>query len=80
MALKMYKSDIDMYISTFENLVLEAGYNCDAKGTIHHFAQGLQPDLLKTLVYLPVIPTTMDEWQTKAHEEVKNNATREVML
>jgi hypothetical protein len=46
MALKMHKSNIDTYISTFENLVREAGYNCDAKGTVHLFAQGLCPDLL----------------------------------
>ena len=48
MALKMYKNDIDTYISTFENLASEAGYNHDAKGTIHLFAQGLQPNLLRT--------------------------------
>jgi hypothetical protein len=60
MALKMHKSDIDTYISIFENLVTEAGYNYDAKGTVHLFAQGLRPDLLRTLIYLPTIPTTMD--------------------
>jgi hypothetical protein len=66
MALKMHKSDIDTYISTFENLVREAGYNRDAKGTVHLFAQGLCPDLLRTLIYLPAIPVTMDQWQDKA--------------
>jgi hypothetical protein len=60
MALKMHKSNIDIYISTFENLVREAGYNHDAKGTVHLFAQGLYPNLLRTLVYLPAIPTTID--------------------
>jgi hypothetical protein len=66
MALKMHKSDIDTYISTFKNLVREAGYNHDAKGTVHLFAQGLCPDLLRTLIYLPAIPVTMDQWQDKA--------------
>jgi hypothetical protein len=80
MALKMHKSDIDTYISTFENLVREAGYNCNAKGTVHLFAQGLCPNLLRTLVYLPAIPVTIDQWQDKAQEEVKNNATRETIL
>src|SRR5437588_4146868 len=79
-ALKMHKSDIDTYISTFENLVREAGYNHNAKGTVHLFAQGLCPDLLRTLIYLPAIPVTMDQWQDKAREEVKNNATRETIL
>jgi hypothetical protein len=80
MALKMHKSNIDTYISTFKNLVTEAGYNHDAKGTVHLFVQGLCPDLLRTLIYLPTIPVTMDEWQNKACEEIKNNATRETML
>ena len=80
MALKMYKNDIDTYISTFENLASEAGYNRDAKGTIHLFAQGLQPNLLCTLLYLPAIPQTMDDWQRTACDEVKNNTFRETML
>jgi hypothetical protein len=61
-------------------LVVEAGYNCDAKGTVHLFTQGLSPNLLKSLLYAPIIPVTMDDWQTKAQEEVKNNALRETML
>ena len=80
MALKMYKNDIDTYISTFENLASEAGYNRDAKGTIHLFAQGLQANLLRTLLYLPTIPQTMDDWQRTARDEVKNNTFRETML
>ena len=80
MALKMYKSDIDFYIATFENLVREAGYNRDAKGTVHLFAQGLRPDLLNTLLYLPVIPETMDEWQEKACNEIKKNAYCKTLL
>ena len=80
MALKMYKSDIDSYIATFENLVREASYNRDAKGTMHLFTQGLRPDLLQTLLYLPTIPETMDEWQEKARNEIKKNAYRETLL
>ena len=80
MALKMYKSDIDSYIATFENLVREASYNRDAKGTVHLFAQGLRPDLLQTLLYLPTIPETMDEWQEKARNEIKKNAYCETLL
>jgi hypothetical protein len=76
----MYRNDIDTYISTFETLVVKAGYNCDAKGTVHLFAQGLLPSLLYDLLYSPVIPQTMDEWQTRARDEVKNNAFRETML
>ena len=80
MALKMYRNDIDSYISTFDTLVVEARYNCNAKGTVHLFAQGLLPNLLKSLLYAPIIPITMDDWQTKVQEEVKNNALRETML
>src|SRR5947208_7313760 len=80
LALRMYRNDIDTYISTFETLVVEAGYNRDAKGTVHLFAQGLSPSLLRDLLYSPTIPQTMDDWQTRARDEVKNNAFRETML
>jgi hypothetical protein len=66
MALKMYRNNIDSYISIFKTLVVEAGYNHDAKGTVYLFAQGLLPNLLRSLLYAPIIPVTMDDWQTKA--------------
>src|SRR5579863_4202041 len=38
MPLKMYKDDLDTYISTFRHLVREANYDHNACGTMHLFA------------------------------------------
>jgi hypothetical protein len=80
MALKMYQNDIDNYIATFENLVRDAGYDRTAKGTMHLFAQGLHPPILKEILYHGAIPDTIDEWQKSAREEIKKQAFRETML
>ena len=80
MALKMYKNEIDNYIATFENLVRDAGYDCTSTGTVYLFAQGLNPQILKDILYSNTIPTTMDEWQKAAHKKIKKQAFRETML
>jgi hypothetical protein len=80
MALKMYKEDVDTYISTFGHLVREANYDRDAKGTMHLFAQGLNPKILEAILYGNAIPTTIDGWETAAREEIKKNAFRQTML
>ena len=80
MALKMYKNDIDNYIATFENLVRDAGYDRTSTGTMHLFAQGLNPQILKDILYSNTIPTTMNDWQKAAREEIKKQAFRETML
>ena len=79
-ALKMYKNDIDNYIATFENLVRDTGYNCTARGTIHLFVQGLNPQILKDILYSNTIPDTMNGWQTAAQEEIKKQVFRETIL
>jgi hypothetical protein len=80
MALKMYKDNIDSYIATFRSLVKAAGYDCNAKGTMHLFAQGLRPELLKEILYSNNIPDTIDNWEKQACKEIKKNALRETML
>jgi hypothetical protein len=60
MALKMYKDDVDSYIATFGNLVKAAGYDHNTKGTMHLFAQGLRPELLRAILYSNNIPDTID--------------------
>jgi len=61
MALKMYKDDLDMYISTFDHLCKQANYDCTAEGTMHIFAWGLKPELLQAILYgQGAIPNTID--------------------
>ena len=80
MALKMFRDDIDSYITTFGHLVREASYDRDTPGTMHLFAQGLKPDLLRAILYSTTIPTTIEGWETAARDEIKKQAFRQTML
>jgi hypothetical protein len=80
MALKMFKDDIDSYIATFGALVKAAGYDCNAKETMHLFAQGLRLELLRAILYSNTIPDTIENWEKQACEEIKKNALRDTML
>ena len=51
MALKMFKDNLDTYISTFTNLCKQANYDRNAEGTMHLFAQGLKCKLLQAILY-----------------------------
>ena len=77
----MHKNDLDTYIATFNHLCREAGYDCTAKGTIYLFAQGLNPQILKAILYgAGAIPTTADDWAARAHEELQKDAYRNTMF
>ena len=81
LAIKMHKNDLDTYIATFNHLCREAGYNHTAKETIHLFAQGLNPQILKAILYSAgAIPTTADDWATRARKELKKDAYRNTMF
>jgi len=81
MALKMYQDDLDTYISTFKNLCNQASYNITTEGTMHLFAQGLKQKLLEAILYRQGgIPTTINEWETTARDEMKKHAYRQTML
>jgi len=81
MALKMYQDDLDMYISTFKNLVTQASYDITTEGTKHLFAQGLKPKLLESILYRQGgIPTTITEWEDAARDKMKKHAYRQTML
>jgi len=77
----MHKHDLDTYIATFNHLCREAGYDRTAKGTIHLFAQGLNPAILKSILFsVGAIPVTMDAWETAAHNELKKIAYRNMIF
>jgi len=81
MALKMFKDDLDSYISTFNNLCKQANYDCAAEGTMHIFAQGLKPSLLQAILYgQGAIPNTIIQWEDTARDEMKKHAYRQTML
>ena len=77
----MHKHDLDTYIATFNHLCREAGYDQTAKGTIRLFAQGLNPAILKSILFgTEAIPVTMDAWETAAYDELKKIAYRDTMF
>ena len=81
LAIKMHKNDLDTCIATFNHLCREAGYDHTAKGTIHHFVQGLNPVILKSILYgAGAIPVTTDAWETAAHDELKKIAYRDTIF
>jgi len=81
MALKMYQDNLDMYISTFKHLCTQANYDITTEGTMHLFAQGLKQKLLESILYRQGgIPTTINEWEDAARDEMKKHAYRQTML
>ena len=73
-ALKMYKDNLDLYISTFKQLANEAGYAEDAAATIHFFASGLESKLLLKILDRENPPNTLPEWETAARTELQKRA------
>ena len=81
MALKMFKDDLDMYISKFTYLCKQANYDCNAEGTMHLFAQGLKHKLLQAILYRQgAIPDTITAWKNAARDEIKKHAYRQTVL
>jgi len=81
LAIKMHKHDLDTYIATFNHLCREAQYNHTAKGTIHLLAQGLNPAILKSILFgAGAIPVTMEEWENAARDELKKIAYRDTIF
>jgi len=81
LAIRIHKNNLDTYIATFNHLCQEAHYDQTAKGTIHLFAQGLNPAILKAILFgAATIPVTMEEWETAACKELKKIAYREMIF
>ena len=81
MALKMYKDDLDTYISTFTHLCKQSNYDRNAEGTMHLFAQGLKCELLQAILYgSGAIPDTIDARENAARDEMKKHAYRQTVL
>jgi len=67
--LRMQGSNIDSYITDFDRLVDEAGYNKFDMGVMIKFKEGLQPSLLREILLHTVpAPNTLAGWRQKARE------------
>ena len=63
--------DVDVYIATFNQLALAAGWEADALGTIDKFANGLKDNVHCRVLNRETEPTTMEEWQDAARKETQ---------
>ena len=71
MKLEMKGDDIDEYIAAFEHLIIRAGWERVAKGSLEMFKQGLRKGIHYTILQRDPIPQTFDEWQAAARREVE---------
>jgi hypothetical protein len=80
MHLRMYKNDLESYIATFKQLAKDANYGRDASATMHHFVKGLNPKIQEKLLDRDNVPTTIEEWETAARNEMKKSAFKDAIL
>jgi len=59
--LKMVGGNVDSYIATFNRLTKTAGFTSSNLGTIMMFRNGLNQNLHRQLIMLPIMPSTLAE-------------------
>jgi Retrotransposon gag protein len=67
--LSMGMDNLDQYISTFNRLLKQAGFQARDLGSVERFKKGLQKRLQITCLKQKPEPITMAEWQKAAKEE-----------
>ena len=72
----MKGEDIDDYIATFKSLIVKAGWERVAQGSLEMFKQGLTPGLHYRILNRNPVPRTIDDWYAAAREEM----TRQQMI
>ena len=64
--LQMKGEDIDDYITTFESLIIKAGWERAAQGLLEMFKQGLNAGIHYHILNRNPVPRTIDDWYTAA--------------
>jgi hypothetical protein len=73
--LRMAEDEIEMYIATFEDLVMRrAGCKREDILMVDCFHQGLPTDFKLSIMEKQDLPNTIDEWQSAARKEVNRRA------
>ena len=71
MQLEMKGWDIDIYITTFDQLVACAGWSTSNKGVMEKFRNGLVQWLALDIMHkYDNIPATLDNWKATAKKEI----------
>ena len=68
---EMTGEDIQDYILTFEDLLMEAGWRRDTVETVDYFRDGLPTNLHRHVSNWDHTPVTLDEWELAARVEVE---------
>ena len=68
--LQMKGKDIDDYIATFESLIVKAGWEQAAQGSLEMFKRGLTPGIYYQILNRNPVPRTIDDWYAAAREEM----------
>ena len=66
----MKGEDINDYIATFKSLIVKAGWERAAQGSLEMFKQGLTPGIHYRILNRNPVPRTIDDWYAAAREEV----------
>ena len=66
----MKGEDINDYIATFESLIVKAGWEQAAQGSLKIFKQGLTPGIHYQILNRNPVPRTIDDWYAAAREEM----------
>ena len=66
----MKGEDIDDYIATFESLIVKAGWERAAQGSLEMFKQGLTLGIHYWILNRNLVPRTIDNWYTATREEM----------
>ncbi len=67
--LHMIGDNIEMYITSFENLMRQAECKWESISMVYQFHNGLPTDFQQSIVEW-WIPNTFDDWQLATQEEV----------
>ena len=78
--LKMYKDNLDTYISTFNNLAKKAEYTHNQEATANFFGEELNKSLLTSILNRDAQPVTLQEWEEAARTEQRKHARKQAML
>jgi hypothetical protein len=76
--LKMYRGDLDTYISRFKHYAEQAGYDLDSNATVDIFSRGLNDALANACMNRDTQPVTMTDWINAAQTEQRKYANKTV--
>ena len=69
--LQMKGEDIDDYITTFESLIVKAGWERAAQGLLEMFKQGLNASIHYCILNRNPVLRTIDDWYVATREEMQ---------